>query len=137
MVHNSAVKLFVVFRFLPSRSLYKSPFSTSVSTLYQAMSSKPQSRRRDRSPLMRLLHSLSHEELEASSLYCAIRSFCEGGMNFSSRACGWPPCKIPTRFMASSCSTFLVSENVKSKRRIGGHYEQRSNDHTHHQRTRL
>ena len=37
MVHNSAVKLFVVFRFLPSRSLYKSPFSTSVSTLYQAI----------------------------------------------------------------------------------------------------
>jgi hypothetical protein len=43
------------------------------------------------------------------SLKRVTRRCCEGGMFFSSKACGIPPCNTPTRIMDSSCVKYNPS----------------------------
>jgi hypothetical protein len=59
------------------------------------------------------------------SLYRVMRRCCEGGMAFSSEACGTPPCKIPTRIIDSSWEggdAISIAVPVRRATEVGGYY---------------
>src|SRR5258707_3862993 len=73
-----------------------------------------------------------------NSLCLATRKRCDGGTALSSRPCGAPPWRIPTRIMESSCMPGYQKKKHITKRNLRSvRCGQHSNDHTHRRRTRL
>ena len=70
-----------------------------------------------------------------NSLCLATRRRCDGGTALSSRPCGAPPWRMPTRIMESSCMPTYQTYITNKYRDV--HCGRHSSDHRRHQRTRL
>jgi len=80
-------------------------------------------------------HAVLEAYGELSSLYRAIFSLCEGGIDLSSSPCGCPPCNTPTRFMARSWNP-RTYQYAHMNRNRSVHYARHLNDRKSRRRMR-